>query len=165
GVDPDDLLPVRCRRPRRPAALRGAGGGGAAVARRPPGRGARVRLPPGNRTPRRRGCPFAMPLVTKRSFAPAATKLLTGGRYPLSVVRCGGGERTTENGQRRTIVMYLDYTPEQKKLRDHLRKYFANMMTPALRAELVGSEGGGPEYQKALEKMGADGWIGIGWPK
>src|SRR6478672_6545306 len=60
--------------------------------------------------------------------------------------------------------MYLDYTPEQKKLRDQLRAYFTEMMTPALRAELVGSEGGGPLYQQALQKMGADGWIGIGWP-
>ena len=61
--------------------------------------------------------------------------------------------------------MYLDYTPEQKKLRDHLRTYFAEMMTPALREELTGSEGGGPLYQQALQKMGADGWLGIGWPK
>ncbi len=61
--------------------------------------------------------------------------------------------------------MYLDYTPEQKKLRDHLRAYFTAMMTPELRAELAGSEGGGPLYRAALQKMGADGWIGIGWPK
>ena len=61
--------------------------------------------------------------------------------------------------------MYLDYTPEQKKLRDHLRAYFNAMMTPELRAELAGSEGGGPLYRAALQKMGADGWIGIGWPK
>ena len=60
--------------------------------------------------------------------------------------------------------MYLDYTPEQKKLRDHLRAYFSEMMTPALRAEIAGSEGGGPLYQQALQKMGADGWLGIGWP-
>jgi 3-oxocholest-4-en-26-oyl-CoA dehydrogenase alpha subunit len=61
--------------------------------------------------------------------------------------------------------MYLDYTPEQKKLRDHFRAYFAEMMTPALRAELTGSEGGGPLYHQAMQKMGADGWLGIGWPK
>ena len=61
--------------------------------------------------------------------------------------------------------MYLDFTPEQKKLRDHLRKYFNEMMTPELREEITGSEGGGPHYHKAMQKMGADGWIGIGWPK
>ena len=62
--------------------------------------------------------------------------------------------------------MYLDLTPDQKKLRDELRAYFAEMMTPELRAEVQnsGEGGGGPLYYQALEKMGADGWIGIGWP-
>src|SRR5512143_2875317 len=61
--------------------------------------------------------------------------------------------------------MHLDYTPEQQQLRDHLRQYFTAMMTDELRAEIAGSEGGGPLYHQALQKMGADGWIGIGWPK
>ena len=62
--------------------------------------------------------------------------------------------------------MYIDLTPELRALRDELRAYFAELMTPALQAELAaGGEGGGPEYRKALEKMGADGWLGIGWPK
>lgn len=61
--------------------------------------------------------------------------------------------------------MYLDYTPEQKRLRDELRAYFAAMMTPELRAEIVATgEGGGPLYHRALQQMGADGWIGVGWP-
>jgi 3-oxocholest-4-en-26-oyl-CoA dehydrogenase alpha subunit len=61
--------------------------------------------------------------------------------------------------------MYLDYTPEQKRLRDELRAYFTAMMTPELKEEITGSEGGGPQYHQALQKMGADGWIGVGWPK
>ena len=63
--------------------------------------------------------------------------------------------------------MYLDFTPEQKQLRDQLRAYFAAMMTPELIAEVQssGEGGGGPLYHQALQKMGADGWIGVGWPK
>jgi hypothetical protein len=61
--------------------------------------------------------------------------------------------------------MYLDYTPEQRRLRDELRGYFTAMMTPELKAEIQGSEGGGPRYHHALQTMGADGWIGVGWPK
>ena len=38
-------------------------------------------------------------------------------------------------------------------------------MTPDLLDEVAGTEGGGPLYRKALEQMGADGWLGIGWPK
>ncbi len=62
--------------------------------------------------------------------------------------------------------MYIDLTPEQKDLRGQLRAYFDLLMTPELREELAaGGEGGGPEYSKALRKMGSDGWLGIGWPE
>jgi alkylation response protein AidB-like acyl-CoA dehydrogenase len=61
--------------------------------------------------------------------------------------------------------MYIDYTPEQKALRDQLRSYFAQLMTPELEEENAHSEGGGPLYRKAMRQMGADGWLGIGWPK
>ncbi len=64
--------------------------------------------------------------------------------------------------------MYIDYTPEQHTLRTELRAYFSRMMTPELQAEIsagVGSEGGGPLFRRALRQLGADGWLGIGWPK
>ena len=62
--------------------------------------------------------------------------------------------------------MYIDLTPELRALRDELRTYFAKLMTPELVAELTaGGEGGGPEYRRAMKKMGKDGWLGIGWPK
>lgn len=61
--------------------------------------------------------------------------------------------------------MHVDLTPEQRALQEHLRGYFAEMMTPELVGEIKGSEGGGPLYRRALEKMGADGWLGIGWPE
>ena len=61
--------------------------------------------------------------------------------------------------------MYIDYTPEQQALRDQLRAYFARMVTPEYQAELGETEGGGPLYTKALRQMGADGWLGVGWPK
>jgi hypothetical protein len=61
--------------------------------------------------------------------------------------------------------MHVDYTPEQHALRRQLREYFAGIVTPAYRAELTGSEGGGPLYRVAVRKLGADGWLGIGWPR
>ena len=60
--------------------------------------------------------------------------------------------------------MDVDLTPEQCALQEELRGYFAELMTAELRAEIQGSEGGGPLYRQALEKMGTDGWLGIGWP-
>jgi 3-oxocholest-4-en-26-oyl-CoA dehydrogenase alpha subunit len=61
--------------------------------------------------------------------------------------------------------MFIAYSPEEEHLRVELRAYFARIVTPDLLAEVAGSEGGGPLYRKALEQMGADGWLGIGWPK
>jgi alkylation response protein AidB-like acyl-CoA dehydrogenase len=60
--------------------------------------------------------------------------------------------------------MYLDYTPEQKTLRDELRAYFAVLMTPERRAGLRGMEGGAT-YREVIREMGADGWLGVGWPR
>jgi alkylation response protein AidB-like acyl-CoA dehydrogenase len=61
--------------------------------------------------------------------------------------------------------MFIDYTPEQKKLQGDLRAYFARVVTPEVLAENLDSEGGGPLYTRALRQMGQDGWLGIGWPK
>lgn len=61
--------------------------------------------------------------------------------------------------------MHLDYTPAQRALREEIRQYMAEMMTPALKQELIDTHGGGPHYMAAVRKMGHDGWLGIGYPK
>ena len=60
--------------------------------------------------------------------------------------------------------MYLDYTEEQRQLREEIRAYMEALMTPALRQELDEREGGGPLYMEAVRQLGRDGWLGIGWP-
>ncbi|MDP3711025.1 MAG: acyl-CoA dehydrogenase family protein [Mycobacteriales bacterium] len=62
--------------------------------------------------------------------------------------------------------MYLDYTPAQHELRDQLRTYFASLLTPAVREAIAseGSNAGGETVREIRQKMGADGWLGIGWP-
>jgi 3-oxocholest-4-en-26-oyl-CoA dehydrogenase alpha subunit len=61
--------------------------------------------------------------------------------------------------------MYIDYTDAERALVHELRAYFADLVTGEVRDEVSGTEGGGPLYTKALRRMGADGWLGIGWPK
>src|SRR5688572_11014515 len=61
--------------------------------------------------------------------------------------------------------MYLAYTEEQQALRDELRTYFADLMTPELEEELATSEGGGPIAKQTVKKMAGDNWLGVGWPK
>lgn len=60
--------------------------------------------------------------------------------------------------------MHLDYTPEQAALRDELRAYFAGLMTAESRARLGASHEDGDTYRTLVRRMGADGWLGIGWP-
>jgi alkylation response protein AidB-like acyl-CoA dehydrogenase len=60
--------------------------------------------------------------------------------------------------------MYIGFTPEQRALRDELRAYYAELLTPEVQEELARSEGVGPLARSIAKRMGADGWLGIGWP-
>ncbi len=60
--------------------------------------------------------------------------------------------------------MFIDLTPDQKTLRNTLRSYFENLLTPEIRSEIRGMEGGGM-YRKLIRQIGKDGWLGVGWPK
>ena len=64
--------------------------------------------------------------------------------------------------------MHIAYTPEQQALKERLETYLQGIMTDELREEMKDpdlAEGGGPIYRAAMKKMGADGWLGLGWPK
>ena len=58
----------------------------------------------------------------------------------------------------------IAYTAEQEVLRTQLRAYFAELMTDEVVDECAAGETGGPASLAAVRKMGADGWLGIGWP-
>ena len=60
--------------------------------------------------------------------------------------------------------MDLEETADQQALRKELRAYFDAMMTPAVRAELGSVGEGSPAFRRLVRQMGADGWLGIGWP-
>ncbi len=60
--------------------------------------------------------------------------------------------------------MYIAYTPEQDALRREVRAYFVDLMTPEVQEECAAGETGGRHCLAAVRKMGADGWLGIGWP-
>ena len=61
--------------------------------------------------------------------------------------------------------MKLAYSPAHEALRQELRQYYKKLLTPELLEEISRSEGVGPTVRKAVLRMGADGWLGIGWPK
>ena len=63
--------------------------------------------------------------------------------------------------------MHLDLTAEQHSLRKQLRTYYRDLFTPELRAALNAEwdDMGGSVFRQVVARMGADGWLGIGWPK
>jgi len=69
--------------------------------------------------------------------------------------------------------MRIAYTPEQERLRQELRAYFAGLMTPEVRAALSPSDNGaggdeglgdGEAYRQVVRQLGHDGWLALSWP-
>jgi len=63
--------------------------------------------------------------------------------------------------------MEIAYTPEQERLRQELRGYFGELMTPEVRAALAGGDddlGDGQAYRSVVRQLGRDGWLALGWP-
>ncbi|MBF6355804.1 acyl-CoA dehydrogenase family protein [Nocardia higoensis] len=60
--------------------------------------------------------------------------------------------------------MFIDLTAEQRALRDELRSYFADLVTPEEEAEMAINRHG-DAYRAVVRRMGSDGWLGVGWPK
>jgi 3-oxocholest-4-en-26-oyl-CoA dehydrogenase alpha subunit len=63
--------------------------------------------------------------------------------------------------------MQISCTPEQERLRQRLREYFATLMTADLRERLAstgGEYGDGEAYKQVVRQLGRDGWLAIGWP-
>jgi alkylation response protein AidB-like acyl-CoA dehydrogenase len=61
--------------------------------------------------------------------------------------------------------MYIAYNEEQEALRRRLRDYYDELLTPEVREALHAERGCGPVHRQTIRRMGADGWLGIGWPK
>jgi 3-oxocholest-4-en-26-oyl-CoA dehydrogenase alpha subunit len=61
--------------------------------------------------------------------------------------------------------MYIAETTEQQALRKELREYFAALLTDEVRADLGDAGEGGAQFRPIVKRLGADGWLGFGWPK
>ena len=64
--------------------------------------------------------------------------------------------------------MHIDFTPEQKALRDELRAYYRRLFAAGdlrRRLDAEWDQLGGPAFREAMGRMGKDGWLVIGWPK
>ncbi len=60
--------------------------------------------------------------------------------------------------------MHIGYTAEQEALRQELRRYYEELLTPDVQEGLAQGHGVGPVMRQVVRKMGEDGWLGVGWP-
>ena len=62
--------------------------------------------------------------------------------------------------------MFIDLTDAQRTLQAELRTYFTELMTPEMKQKVARAEfAENPEYKALIRKIGADGWLGVGWPR
>src|SRR5918995_1094900 len=69
--------------------------------------------------------------------------------------------------------MRIALDPEQVALKEELQGYFSELVTPEVRAGLAsatghfdqGEFGEAGVYKGVIKQLGADGWLGIGWPE
>ncbi len=59
--------------------------------------------------------------------------------------------------------MFIELTEAQQALRDELRGYFAELIPPTQREAML-TDRHGEIYRGLIRRMGADGWLGVGWP-
>jgi 3-oxocholest-4-en-26-oyl-CoA dehydrogenase alpha subunit len=60
---------------------------------------------------------------------------------------------------------HLAYTPGQRALRAEIRAYFAGLVTDEVRQTLRLPDGSTDVARTLHLKLGADGWLGVGWPR
>src|SRR6186997_2469114 len=64
--------------------------------------------------------------------------------------------------------MRIALEPEQVALKEELQGYFAELVTPEVKAGLASATGEFGEagvYKSVIRQLGTDGWLGIGWPE
>jgi len=93
--------------------------------------------------------------------------------YPLAAYTAGVLDATQRLGGRLAAVQTApiadpsgknaELTPEQRAFKERVRDYFGGLMTQADREELL-VDRHGPAYHRIIKQMGADGFLGVGWP-
>ena len=61
--------------------------------------------------------------------------------------------------------MHLEYTPEQHRLRNELRAYFAELVPDGAYTRHADPAAQKRFYRETIRRLGADDWLGVGWPE
>jgi len=98
------------------------------------------------------GVDITYPLWRYYSWTKDVVRALGGTRQTLAAVPLAETE-----GKNREL------TEEQRAFKEEARAYFSGLVSPEDRRTLL-TERHGDTYHRIIKQMGADGWMGVGWP-
>jgi 3-oxo-4-pregnene-20-carboxyl-CoA dehydrogenase beta subunit len=116
------------------------------------------------------GVDATYPLHRHYGWTKDLTRVLAGSGGALdrlaSWMRLGdaAGNAVPEGALPEGAGMFVALTVEQRRLRDEVRAYFAELLSPDERETML-TERHGPTYRDVVRRMGRDGWLGVGWPR
>jgi len=77
--------------------------------------------------------------------------------------RLGGPTTLAAVPTTETAGKNAELTPEQRAFKNDAREYLGGLASEADRDEMR-TDRHGPAYHRIIKQMGADGWMGVGWP-
>lgn len=84
--------------------------------------------------------------------------------YVRDIARQLGGPATlTDVPMMETVGKNAELSPSERAFKDEARTYLTGLVSAADREEMRGNRHG-PAYHRIIKQMGADGWMGVGWP-
>jgi 3-oxo-4-pregnene-20-carboxyl-CoA dehydrogenase beta subunit len=98
------------------------------------------------------GVDLTYPLHRSYSWTKDVVRALGGAQQALDAVPVA-----------ETAGKNLELTPEQRAFKEEARAYFEQLVSPEDRRTLL-TERHGDTYERIIKQMGADGWMGVGWP-
>ncbi len=115
------------------------------------------------------GVDVTYPMHRYYSAAKDLARLVGGASYRLDLVgasiqREDVLESASVSSDATDESPFVELTADQQKLQHTLRTYFADLVSDE-DAEIMMTERHGKTYRAIIERMGTDGWLGVGWPK
>lgn len=112
------------------------------------------------------GVDITYPMFRYASAVKDLARLVGGAQAQLDVIAAGlPGPRS--NGftavEPQDGEVFIELTDAQRHLQAELRGYFAGLITEEEAADMATTRHG-ETYRAVIQRMGRDGWLGVGWP-
>lgn len=112
------------------------------------------------------GVDITYPMFRYSSAVKDLARLVGGAQNQLDAVAAGlraGGNGASGSPEPVAGEAFIDLTDAQRTLQAELRGYFAGLISEEEAADMATTRHG-ETYRTVIQRMGRDGWLGVGWP-